>query len=158
MGRARNLKRHGTMSDERPFWETTSLHHMTAEQWESLCDGCAKCCLEKFEEEETGRIVYSQVACTLLDLGTCRCRDYANRARQVSDCVTLTPAELARPQWLPETCAYRRLAEGRPLPRWHPLITGDPASVVEAGHSVRGRVIAPGPRIEPLMHLIDWIS
>ena len=158
MGRARNLKRHGTMSDERPFWETTSLHHMTAEQWESLCDGCAKCCLEKFEEEETGHIVYSQVACTLLDLGTCRCRDYANRARQVSDCVTLTPAELARPQWLPETCAYRRLAEGRPLPRWHPLITGDPASVVEAGHSVRGRVIAPGPRIEPLMHLIDWIS
>ena len=158
MGRARNLKRHGTMSDERPFWETTSLHHMTAEQWESLCDGCAKCCLEKFEEEETGRIVYSQVACTLLDLGTCRCRDYANRARQVSDCVTLTTAELARPQWLPETCAYRRLAEGRPLPRWHPLITGDPASVVEAGHSVRGRVIAPGPRIEPLMHLIDWIS
>ena len=145
------------MSDERPFWETTSLHHMTAEQWESLCDGCAKCCLEKFEEEETGRIVYSQVACTLLDLGTCRCRDYANRARQVSDCVTLTTAELARPQWLPETCAYRRLAEGRPLPRWHPLITGDPASVVEAGHSVRGRVIAPGPRIEPLMHLIDWI-
>lgn len=145
------------MSDERPFWETTRLHDMTPEQWESLCDGCAKCCLEKFEEEETGRIVYSQVACTLLDLGTCRCRDYANRARQVSDCVTLTTAELARPQWLPETCAYRRLAEGKPLPSWHPLITGDAGSVEEASHSVRGRVIAPGPQIEPLMHLIDWI-
>lgn len=157
MGRARNPKRQSTMSDERPFWETTSLHDMTPEQWESLCDGCAKCCLEKFEEEETGRIVYSQVACTLLDLGTCRCRDYANRARQVSDCVTLTPAELARPQWLPETCAYRRLAEGKPLPPWHPLITGDAGSVEEAGHSVRGRVIAPEPDTDPLMHLIDWI-
>ncbi len=145
------------MSNERPFWETTSLRDMTPAQWESLCDGCAKCCLEKFEEEETGRIVYSQVACTLLDLGTCRCRDYANRARQVSDCVTLTPAELAQPQWLPETCAYRRLAEGRPLPAWHPLISGDSDSVAEAGHSVGGRVIAPGPDTDPLMNLIDWI-
>lgn len=145
------------MIEDRPFWETTKLGDMTPEQWESLCDGCAKCCLEKFEEEETGRIVYSQVACTLLDLGTCRCRDYANRAAKVPDCVTLTPAELAQPQWLPETCAYRRLAEGRPLPLWHPLLTGDPGSVVEAGHSVGGRVIAPGPDTDPLMHLIDWI-
>jgi hypothetical protein len=145
------------MRDDQPFWETTSLKDMSPEQWESLCDGCAKCCLEKFEEEETGRIVYSQVACALLNLGTCRCRDYPNRARRVPDCVTLTPAELARPQWLPETCAYRRLAEGKPLPDWHPLITGDPASVADAGQSVGGRVIAPGPDADPLMNLIDWI-
>jgi uncharacterized cysteine cluster protein YcgN (CxxCxxCC family) len=145
-------------ADDRPFWETTPLAAMTPEQWESLCDGCGKCCLEKFEEEETERIVYSRVACTLLDLKTCRCRDYANRASQVPDCVTLTPAELVRPQWLPETCAYRRLAEGRPLPPWHPLIAGDPGSVVRAGQSVRGRVIRPGPRTDPLMHLIDWIE
>ena len=145
------------MIQDRPFWETKSLGDMTPAQWESLCDGCAKCCLEKFEEEETGRIVYSQVACTLLDLGTCRCRDYPNRAKIVSDCVTLTPAELVRPQWLPETCAYRRLAEGKPLPAWHPLITGDWGTVVRAGHSVGGRVIAPGPDVDPLMNLIDWV-
>jgi uncharacterized cysteine cluster protein YcgN (CxxCxxCC family) len=145
------------MNDDRPFWESVPLSAMSPEQWESLCDGCAKCCLEKFEEEETGRIVYSRVACTLLDLGSCRCRDYPNRARQVADCVTLTPAELVRPQWLPETCAYRRLAEGRPLPRWHPLITGDPGTVAAAGQSVRGRVIAPSSDTDPLMHLIDWI-
>jgi hypothetical protein len=152
-----NPEREGTMSGDRPFWETTRLRDMSDEQWESLCDGCAKCCLEKFEEEETGRIVYSQVACTLLDLGTCRCRDYANRSAKVHDCVTLTPAALARPQWLPETCAYRRLAEGRPLPPWHPLITGDPGTVEQAGHSVRGRILAPEPGMDPLMHLIDWI-
>ncbi len=145
------------MSEERPFWETTGLGDMSSEQWESLCDGCAKCCLEKFEEEETGRIVYSQVACILLDLGSCRCRDYPNRALQVRDCVTLTPSELAQPQWLPETCAYRRLAEGRGLPDWHPLVTGDPRTVRAAGHSVGGRVIAPGPDTDPLMNLIDWI-
>lgn len=145
------------MSEEPPFWETTRLGDMTPEQWESLCDGCAKCCLEKFEEEETGRIFYSRVACTLLDLDTCRCKDYANRAARVSDCVTLSLAELARPQWLPETCAYRCLAEGKPLPPWHPLITGDPRAVEDAGHSVRGRVITPTAHTDPLMHLIDWI-
>lgn len=145
------------MSQAPPFWETTSLRDMTPEQWESLCDGCAKCCLEKFEEEESGRIVYSRVACTLLDLNSCRCKDYPNRARQVPDCVTLTMAELARPEWLPETCAYRLLAESKPLPNWHPLITGDPDSVLAAGHSVYGRVIAPEPDMDPLMHLIDWI-
>ena len=131
------------MSQDAPFWETTPLSAMTPAQWESLCDGCGKCCLEKFEEEETERIVYSRVACTLLDLDTCRCRDYANRSSQVPDCVTLTLAELDPPHWLPESCAYRRLAEGKPLPKWHPLITGDPESVAEAGHSVRGRVIGP---------------
>lgn len=145
------------MTDTRPFWETTALSDMTTEQWESLCDGCGKCCLEKFEEEETGEIVYSQVACTLLDIGSCRCSDYENRSQTVSDCVTLTPRELARPQWLPETCAYRRLAEGKPLAPWHPLITGDSESVAEAGESVRRRVIPPGPDIDPMMHLIDWI-
>jgi hypothetical protein len=145
------------MTPDDRFWETTPLDAMTPEQWESLCDGCGKCCLEKFEEEETGRVVYSRVACTLLDLDSCRCKDYANRARLVSDCVTLVPAVLAQPTWLPETCAYRRLAEGKPLPPWHPLITGDQASVAKAGHSVRGRVIRPGRGADPLMNLIDWI-
>jgi uncharacterized protein len=140
-----------------PFWENTPLKEMTAEQWEALCDGCGKCCLEKFEDEETGNIVYSRVACALLDLKTCRCRQYAERARLMPDCVTIVPQVLAWPQWLPETCAYRRLAEGRPLPVWHPLISGDPDSVVQAGQSVRGRVIGPETGEDPLMNLIDWI-
>ncbi|QGU33725.1 YcgN family cysteine cluster protein [Thermochromatium tepidum] len=139
------------------FWETTPLNELTAEQWESLCDGCGKCCLEKFEDEETGNIVYSRVACALLDLETCRCRRYAERARYMPDCVTLVPQVLVWPNWLPETCAYRLLAEGKPLPSWHPLISGDPDSVLEAGQSVRGRVIGPETGEDPLMNLIDWI-
>jgi uncharacterized cysteine cluster protein YcgN (CxxCxxCC family) len=146
------------MTQAPPFWETTPLDAMSREQWESLCDGCGKCCLEKFEDEDTGDIVYSRVACTLLDLGTCRCGDYTNRSSRVHDCVTLVPEVLETPGWLPETCAYRRLAEGRPLPRWHPLITGDPESVADAGHSVRGRVVGPEKAGDPLMNLIDWIK
>jgi uncharacterized cysteine cluster protein YcgN (CxxCxxCC family) len=145
------------MNHDAPFWETTPLTEMTAEQWESLCDGCGKCCLEKFEEEDTGEIVYSRVACALLDIRTCRCKDYANRAAKMADCVDLAPAVLLVPNWLPETCAYRRLAEGKALPEWHPLRTGTPDSVVEAGHSVRGRVIGPESGEDPLMNLIDWI-
>lgn len=139
------------------FWETTPLEAMTAEQWESLCDGCGKCCLEKFEDEDSGRIVYSRVACGLLDLATCRCSHYADRARLMPDCVTLGLEVLERAAWLPETCAYRLLAEDRPLFDWHPLISGDPESVAAAGQSVRGRVIGPESGEDPLMNLIDWI-
>lgn len=139
------------------FWETTPLQAMTASQWDALCDGCAKCCLEKFEDEDSGRIVYSRIACALLDLDTCRCRDYDNRARQMPDCVTLALDVLEKPAWLPETCAYRRLVEGGALPDWHPLLTGDPQSVIEAGQSVRGRVLGPESGEHPLMNLIDWI-
>ena len=120
----------------KPFWETTALIDMTAEQWESLCDGCGKCCLEKFEDDETGRIIYSRVACQLLDVETCRCRDYHNRARLMPDCITLVPEVLEQSTWLPETCAYRLVSEGKPLPQWHPLLTGDPETVAEAGESV----------------------
>lgn len=130
---------------------------MTAVQWDALCDGCAKCCLEKFEDEDTGQIVYSRIACALLDLETCRCRDYPNRTRHMPDCVTLVPEVLEKPAWLPETCAYRLLTEGKPLPAWHPLLTGDPQTVVVAGQSVRGRVIGPAADVNPLMNLIDWI-
>ena len=139
------------------FWTHTPLNDMTAEQWESLCDGCGKCCLEKFEDEETGRIVYSRVACALLDLESCRCRHYDERARRMPDCVTIVPEVLNPPRWLPETCAYRLLAEAEPLPAWHPLISGDPGSVAAAGQSVRGRVIGPESGENPLMNLIDWI-
>jgi uncharacterized cysteine cluster protein YcgN (CxxCxxCC family) len=140
------------------FWESTPLAAMSQEQWESLCDGCAKCCLEKLEDEETRQIVYTNVACRLLDHGTCRCTDYANRSKAVSTCVTLTPAILADPYWLPSTCAYRRVAEGKPLPDWHPLVSGDATTVVEAGHAVGSWVIsedAAGPLVH---HLIDWVD
>lgn len=140
-----------------PFWERLPLSALSPAQWESLCDGCGKCCVEKFEDEETGAIHSTDVACVLLDRDTCRCSDYANRAAQVPDCVTLTMASLAWPRWLPETCAYRLLAEGRPLPRWHPLLTGDPESVARAGHSLRGRLRDPATVRDPLHHLVDWI-
>jgi uncharacterized protein len=140
-----------------PFWETTRLADMTAEQWESLCDGCGKCCLNKYEDEDTGAMHYTNVACRLLDGHACRCTDYANRAAEVADCITLTPAHLEEPAWLPETCAYRRLAEGRPLPRWHYLLSGNPEAVHRAGASVRGRVVCETRVEDPLMHLVDWV-
>jgi len=138
------------------FWETTALAAMTPEQWESLCDSCAKCCLEKLEDADTGRIHYTNVACKLLDLDTCRCGDYADRARFVPSCITLTPAMLEQPRWLPATCAYRLVAEHRPLPAWHPLLTGDPATVQAAGASVHGRVISEEDAGPLIHHLVDW--
>jgi len=140
------------------FWETTPLSAMSPEQWESLCDGCAKCCLEKLEDEDTRRIVYTNVACKLLDQDTCRCADYTNRSRIVSNCITLTPAVLEDPYWLPSTCAYRLVAERKPLPKWHPLISGNPASVAESGHSIAGRVISEEHAGPLLHHLIAWVD
>jgi uncharacterized cysteine cluster protein YcgN (CxxCxxCC family) len=140
-----------------PFWETTSLDAMDTDQWESLCDGCGKCCLNKYEDERTGAMHYTSVACRLLDQEHRCCADYAQRAERVADCITLTPDNLHDPAWLPETCAYRRLAEGRPLPSWHPLLTGDPDSVLHAGQSVHGRVQSEDQVDDPLHFLIDWV-
>ncbi len=124
------------------YWETKSLAEMTPEEWESLCDGCALCCMNKVEDEDTGDIFYTDLACKLLDLDTCRCTDYANRVKLVSDCMDLAHDEELSFSWLPPSCAYRLLSEGRDLPPWHPLITGDPESVHDAGISVRGKVMS----------------
>lgn len=132
-----------------PFWRRKSLAEMTREEWESLCDGCGRCCLIKLQDEDgDGAVDYTDVACRLLDLGTCRCTRYAERRRLVPGCVVLTPGDLLdRLPWMPSTCAYRLLHEGQDLPWWHPLVSGDPEDVHRAGISVRGRVV-PETRVE----------
>lgn len=124
------------------FWKRKSLGEMNREEWESLCDGCALCCMHKVEDEDSGEVYYTNLACKLLDTDACRCTDYANRVRLVSDCLVLTADTKDAFEWLPMTCAYRLLSRGEDLPDWHPLITGDPDSVHDAGISVRGRVVS----------------
>lgn len=114
---------------------------MTNAEWESLCDGCALCCLNKIEDEDSGEVFYTNAACELLDRATCRCSDYANRAAKVPDCLQLTPANVKSCNWLPDTCSYRRLANGKSLFDWHPLISGGKQSVHEAGISMRGQMV-----------------
>ncbi|MGB0696866.1 MAG: YcgN family cysteine cluster protein [Rhodospirillaceae bacterium] len=129
---------------------------MTRPEWESLCDGCGKCCLHKLQEEDTGRIHFTNVACSLLDTHGAHCRSYETRWDYVPDCVKLTPLLLHRLKWMPKTCAYRLLSEKQPLPDWHPLITGDPESVHKAGMSVRGRSIADEDAEWLEDHIVTW--
>lgn len=125
------------------FWETVPLRKMTAPEWEALCDGCGKCCLNKIEYEDTGEVEYTRVACRLLNGDTCQCSNYANRHQYVPECVRLSPKTLAKvAYWLPGTCAYRLLYQGKTLPDWHPLRTGDPNSTHSSGHSVRGWTVS----------------
>lgn len=141
---------------ERPFWWRKPLSAMSREEWERLCDGCAKCCLEKLEDWETGEIFYTNIACRLLDLRTCRCRRYEARLRFVPDCRMLTPENVPHLHWLPSTCAYRLLAAGLELPWWHPLVSGDAESVHLAGQSVRGRAVPAAEAGDPEDHIVDW--
>ncbi len=121
---------------------------MTHTEWESLCDGCGRCCLHKLEDDADERMYYTRVACELLDISTCRCKDYANRQKTVPDCIQLSVDQAHFFDWLPDTCAYRLLAEGESLPEWHPLITGDPQSVIDAGVSVRNVAISESEDID----------
>ncbi len=138
------------------FWETKPLDKLSGEEWESLCDGCGKCCLEKLEDADTGEISYTDVACRLLDLKTCRCTNYAERKRFVPDCERLTAQSLPGISWLPATCSYRLLAEGRGLPSWHPLVSGNSETVHRAGVSVRGRAVPEKMAGDLEDHIVDW--
>jgi len=144
------------VTEAAPFWKRKSLREMTRSEWESLCDGCGRCCLHKLRDDETGRLAWTEVACRLLDHATCRCTDYANRRERVPDCVKLTPAKVEKLDWLPPSCAYRVVAEGRDLAWWHPLVSGDPRTVHEAGVSVRGRVVDEREAGALEDHVVRW--
>lgn len=142
------------------FWEQKSLHQMTAEEWEALCDGCGKCCLHKLEDEDDGEVYYTDVACKLLDITTCRCNDYSNRLKQVPGCVQLTPDAEEVFDWLPKSCAYRTVKDGKPLPEWHHLISGNPDSIHKKRQSIRRRAISEQV-IEPEemeLRIITWVE
>lgn len=140
------------------FWKVKPLSDLNKQEWESLCDGCGKCCVLKLEDVDTGFIHYTDVGCRLLDCNTARCRDYDNRKQQVPDCVILTPDNLHQLGWMPASCAYRLIHEGQDLPDWHPLITGDPDSTRKAGKSLAGRLFTEQEVDEEALgnHLTDW--
>ena len=142
----------------KPFWETKTLSEMTRNEWEALCDGCAKCCLHKLEDEDNGMIHYTSVVCRHLDQNKCRCRVYDRRMRLVPDCVKLEPGELGDLHWMPGTCAYRLLNEGKPLPIWHPLITGSRKSMIDSGNTITGKVISEDHVPEEALdeYIVHW--
>lgn len=144
---------------EQPFWRRRSLDEMNAAEWESLCDGCGRCCLVKLEDADTGKIHFTDVACKLFDPTACRCSDYAHRRRKVRDCIKLSPQTVRSLTWLPPSCAYRLIAEGRDLAWWHPLVSGSATTIHDAGVSVRGRVAASETEVrldDYPDHIVAW--
>jgi uncharacterized cysteine cluster protein YcgN (CxxCxxCC family) len=144
--------------ENKPFWKTKTLRQMTSSEWESLCDGCGKCCLVKLIDNVTDELHFTSVACRLLDCNSCRCGDYKNRKDIVSDCVSLSPRLVKELQWMPSTCAYRLISEGKNLEWWHPLLSGTGETVHEAGISVQGRAISERNITDESLpdYIVDW--
>ncbi|MCK5167202.1 MAG: YcgN family cysteine cluster protein [Rhodospirillaceae bacterium] len=142
--------------EDQPFWKAKNLADMSPKEWESLCDGCGKCCLEKLEDEATGEISYTSVACSLLDLKTCRCAKYEMRHQHMDDCIQLDPKNISELKWMPSTCAYRLLSEGKDLPQWHPLITKNKNSAIDAGITIKGRAVTAKDAKDLEKYIIDW--
>ena len=140
------------------FWKTKKLTEMTAEEWESLCDNCGKCCLHKLEDEDTGKIVFTNVACKLINLNTCRCTRYTERTRLVAECLDLKQYDFAQYNWLPSTCAYRLVNDGKELPAWHPLLSGSTTSVKRAGVSISSYAIKESVAMNLEDHVIEWLN
>lgn len=140
------------------FWKTKTLSAMTTDEWESLCDGCAKCCLHKLEDEDTGDIYFTSIACRLIDLQTCRCTHYAERTQIVPDCLDLRQMETTQYHWLPATCAYRLIHEGKDLLAWHPLITKNSNSVETADISIRSYAQLESEDDDLEDFIIDWLE
>ena len=143
--------------NQKSFWKEKSLTELSQEEWESLCDGCARCCMLKLEDINTKEVAYTNIACKLLNTETCKCKDYQNRQRRVPDCIELNAKNIKNLDWMPSTCAYRLIAEGKELPWWHPLVSGSSDTVHIAGISVRGRTILENDNLNPNKHIIDWI-
>jgi uncharacterized protein len=140
------------------FWKIKKLAEMTAEEWESLCDNCGKCCLHKLEDQDTGKIVFTNVACRLINLNTCRCTRYNERTRLVTECLDVKQFGLTQFNWLPSTCAYRLLNDGKELPAWHPLLSGSAASVKKAGVSISSYAIKESKAMNMEDHIIKWLT
>ena len=139
-----------------PFWKTKKLNEMSLDEWDSLCDGCAKCCLHKLEDQDTGDLSYTYVACRLLELGSCRCNNYAERTLMVPDCIELLPTNLSVLRWLPPTCAYRLINEGKELYWWHYLVSGSREDVHKEGISVQGRAVSERSTGNLEDHIVHW--
>ncbi len=142
---------------KKPFWKTKTLAEMTQKEWESLCDGCGKCCLIKLEDAETKELFYTDVACHMLDAKTCQCKDYKNRRTLVDDCLQLEVDDVEEFKWLPKSCSYRRLHEGKDLPKWHYLISGDRNMVHKKKMSVKNRVVSETEVLEVVEHVVEWV-
>ncbi len=139
------------------FWETKSLAEMSKNEWESLCDGCGKCCLIKLEDSDTKELFYTDVACHLLDHKTCQCKDYKNRKKLVDDCLQLEVNDVEDFKWLPQTCAYRLLHEDKPLPKWHYLVSGDRNTLHKKNMSVQNRVVSETEVLEVAERIVYWV-
>lgn len=146
------------MAGKKYFWETKSLKQMTKYEWESLCDGCGKCCLHKLEDIDTGEVSISNVTCSFLDEETCNCKDYSNREKNVPDCISLDLKNIKKLQWLPETCAYRLIDEGKSLYNWHHLISGSKSTIHEYGMSVRDYSINESKLNNAEEYILEWFN